>query len=198
VSTRLYLLGQFDDALMDFTLDQNRAYVVGRASTCDIVVNALTVSRIHAEIRLVDFQVQVTDRNSRNGTFVDNAPVNVGNAVPGQKIRFGHAPFLLLGAGGDDGGESDDMTVSGGPEPTIQGPSSGIHLTEARKRVFDLLIQGLSKKEIAFRLGKSQNTVHHQIFDIYRAYDVTSMIELLIRFRGEVRPPSFFLRKPSG
>jgi DNA-binding CsgD family transcriptional regulator len=52
-------------------------------------------------------------------------------------------------------------------------------LTEAQRRVYDLLIDGCSEKEIATQLHLSPNTVHSHIQAIYAIFDVHSKARLI-------------------
>lgn len=69
-----------------------RLLKIGRSSACDIVLHSEKVSSLHAELVLLDNgDMQLEDKNSRNGTFVMNQPVTPGKAVNirrGDAIRF--------------------------------------------------------------------------------------------------------------
>jgi DNA-binding CsgD family transcriptional regulator len=51
--------------------------------------------------------------------------------------------------------------------------------------VLDLLLRGLSEKEIARQLHRSQNTVHTHVMQIYRAAGVSGRAELMASFVDE-------------
>lgn len=73
---------------------------VGRARTCDVVVDDASVSKLHATIshdRERD-QYTVVDEGSRNGTHVDGAVVEPGGRLlyAGAKLSFGDATFVFL------------------------------------------------------------------------------------------------------
>lgn len=66
------------------------AVVVGRAATCDLVIDDPTLSRRHATVQAVgDGEVVVTDHGSSNGTFVDGRQVETVRLRPGQRVSFG-------------------------------------------------------------------------------------------------------------
>ena len=44
--------------------------LIGRASTCDLIISAATISRQHARIRLEDGRVFVSDAGSTYGTII--------------------------------------------------------------------------------------------------------------------------------
>ena len=68
--------------------------------------------------------------------------------------------------------------------------SAPVHLTGGLRarhaQTLERLLEGDSEKQIARRLGVSQNTVHVYVTFLYRHFDVSSRGELLARF---VRPP---------
>jgi DNA-binding NarL/FixJ family response regulator len=57
--------------------------------------------------------------------------------------------------------------------------SNQILLSEAQQRVFVLLVQGLSEKDIAGQLSLSPNTIHTHVRAIYRTFRVRSRAQLL-------------------
>ena len=55
---------------MNWTLSQNIS--IGRDAECDIVINDRQVSRIHAQIKVLEpNDILLTDLNSKNGTFIN-------------------------------------------------------------------------------------------------------------------------------
>ncbi len=62
-----------------------RRVVVGSAPSVDLLLDAPTVSRIHAELELRDDTLWVRDLHSKNGTFVDGIRVESA-AVPHRKV----------------------------------------------------------------------------------------------------------------
>ncbi len=69
-----------------------RLLKIGRAQTCDIVLNSDKVSSLHAELVMLDSgDIQLEDKNSRNGTYIMNQPIQPGKPVNvrrGDAIRF--------------------------------------------------------------------------------------------------------------
>jgi pSer/pThr/pTyr-binding forkhead associated (FHA) protein len=68
--------------------------VVGRDTACDLVLADDATSRRHARLTPHATGIEVTDLDSRNGTFVNGHPVRRAAAQPGGLIRIGS--FLLL------------------------------------------------------------------------------------------------------
>jgi DNA-binding NarL/FixJ family response regulator len=85
----------------------------------------------------------------------------------GQRVRFGEVSFVLATVVGAEEVNSKAPTANTGSRPMteIAKPS----LTPGRARVSDLLVLGMSEKEIAQRLELSTSTIHHHVGAIYRA-----------------------------
>jgi adenylate cyclase len=70
-------------------------HVVGRAASNDCAVVDPTVSRRHAELRLGEDGLDITDDGSSNGTFVNGVQVTTAHVAPGAEIAFGNMLFRL-------------------------------------------------------------------------------------------------------
>ncbi|MEV7806175.1 DUF1707 and FHA domain-containing protein [Microbispora sp. NPDC088329] len=76
--------------------DGRARYLVGRGSSCDLVLADLTVSRVHAELRRELDSWLLVDLGSMNGTrlngwrLVGPAPVRAGD-----EVAFGDCVFLV-------------------------------------------------------------------------------------------------------
>ena len=76
-----------DGTRFELTNDKN---IIGRQTTCDIVIADHNVSRVHAEIRLVHGTWHIDDRGSTNGTRVNGTViVEPTKLVSGDVIAFG-------------------------------------------------------------------------------------------------------------
>ena len=76
-----------DGTQFELTNDKN---IIGRQTTCDIVIADHNVSRVHAEIRLVHGTWHIDDRGSTNGTRVNGTViVEPTKLVSGDVIAFG-------------------------------------------------------------------------------------------------------------
>jgi pSer/pThr/pTyr-binding forkhead associated (FHA) protein len=158
--------------------------LVGRHSTCDLVLKHASISRFHAEVSVRGNVIHVRDLNSRNGTFLDGQRVQAAEVRAGQRLTFGDLMFDVQPAGEavreiDSAGETPNLSylVTSLPNQTTPLP-----LSAAEQRVFELLLLGLSEKEVATRLDISPNTVHCHVRKIYKSLDVSSRPELLARF----------------
>ena len=70
--------------------------ILGRSSSCDIVLEHESVSRTHAALVVDDKGVAVIDLGSRNGTFVDGRRVQGCRFSEGQSVSFGKVAFFLV------------------------------------------------------------------------------------------------------
>src|SRR5574344_1074033 len=65
---------------------------IGRSASNNIVLNSNMVSSIHAELTILDNgDILLEDKNSHNGTFVMNKPIQPGTSIPirrGDAVRF--------------------------------------------------------------------------------------------------------------
>lgn len=160
-------------------------HLVGRDSKCDIVIRDLTVSRRHAVIRVDPHQVAIRDLGSRNGTFVNDSPVQDAVVNPADVVRFGKVecriggcPAVLIRCTS----ENDESTAAQSVDSDSGGPFPAMELSPALRRVLTQLLEGRSEKQIASRLRRSFHTVHNEVREIYRQFRVNSRAELLALF----------------
>lgn len=114
--------------------------VLGRSSSCDVVVQDAHMSRRHAEINLKGGVARIVDLQSSNGTCVNGEKVGEKVLKHGDKISFDHLTFLVAGPSApvveaeDD--DDDEATVfraapiprqpAAAPKPTVQPVSAGL------------------------------------------------------------------------
>jgi len=79
----------------DFELNADHTYVVGRAVTSDIPIFDPTISRRHAELRVVKDGVSLKDLGSSNGTFINGTKVTEGTLAANDSVTFGKVVFQL-------------------------------------------------------------------------------------------------------
>lgn len=79
----------------DFELNPDHVYVVGRAVTSDIPIFDPTISRRHAELRVVKGGVSLKDLGSSNGTFINGTKVTEGTLAANDSVTFGKVVFQL-------------------------------------------------------------------------------------------------------
>src|SRR6516162_10667724 len=70
--------------------------LVGRLSTCDLVISDASVSRNHASIRTVDGKCFVQDTGSRFGTFLNGARVkDEVEVAAGSRLKLGEVTLAV-------------------------------------------------------------------------------------------------------
>lgn len=160
-----------------------RSCILGRSSRCDFVVDHRSVSRRHAQCRVGETGLTVTDLDSRNGTFVDNQRIEQARVARGQTVRFGHVSFVVSveDAHAPDSEEDTDTGRGEAGTATVYDPQTLECLSDAQCRVFHLLVRGTKEKNIARMLGLSPHTVHNHVRAIFRQFGVHSRAELLAR-----------------
>ena len=75
------------DAGTGFALSAPRT-VIGRGRDCDIVIEDVTVSREHAELRRRDGGYVLVDGGSLNGTYLNRLPVESAELNDGDEISI--------------------------------------------------------------------------------------------------------------
>jgi len=79
-----------------YLLDQPET-TAGRSSTCDILLDDITVSRRHVTFSLQDGTVVLTDHGSLNGTYVNRDLINGPTVLRrGDEIQIGKFRMVLL------------------------------------------------------------------------------------------------------
>jgi pSer/pThr/pTyr-binding forkhead associated (FHA) protein len=170
-------------ATVGFRLESG-THVIGRSLGCDIVLPDESVSRRHAELAVAGETITLRDLDSRNGTFVEEIPVQSHELIFGEKIRFGSVKFIIRKLAVNEIEEIDTRPSDPGHDHSTL-PSPDLPLSTAQRRVFDLLLAGLSEKQVAKQLEVSRHTVHAHVRQIYRLLSVRSRSELLSKY---VRP----------
>ncbi|MFF4351065.1 FHA domain-containing protein [Streptomyces sp. NPDC001530] len=75
-----------------------RTVRIGRRGDNDLVIDDLTVSRRHAELRAgPDGTYEIVDLGSHNGTFLNGQPVERTPVTQGDIVGIGHSAFCLVG-----------------------------------------------------------------------------------------------------
>lgn len=86
---------------VEFALE-GEVYVVGRDSSCDIVVDEPLVSRLHARLERRSARWFVVDLGSTNLTRVNGGVVSEWPLSPGDELRFARARCEFLVANGSE------------------------------------------------------------------------------------------------
>ena len=75
---------------------------IGRSPECDIHINDLGLSRVHARLIPSEDGVLVEDLSSTNGTFLNDRRVMKEKARKGDELGFDKLRFRLSGAAGQE------------------------------------------------------------------------------------------------
>jgi serine/threonine protein kinase/Cdc6-like AAA superfamily ATPase len=102
-SDDLELLFDLDKGLLVTSWEPDRVVslakgqvILGRALTCDIVVNKPSLSRQHVMFSIADGRVTVGDLGSRGGVSVDGRKIREAALADGQKIELGNVKARIL------------------------------------------------------------------------------------------------------
>ncbi|HMF95066.1 MAG TPA: FHA domain-containing protein, partial [Vicinamibacterales bacterium] len=78
----------------EFLLAEGRT-MLGRGQNCDVVINDESISRQHARLVVGADQVELSDLQSRNGTYVAGRPVHDATLLGGEQLSFGDVTATL-------------------------------------------------------------------------------------------------------
>jgi pSer/pThr/pTyr-binding forkhead associated (FHA) protein len=174
--------------------------VVGRGVGTDLQTDDESVSRRHACFRPEADGVWVEDLSSRNGTWVNGAPISAPHRLThGDRISLGACELELLSVTGlDESRVTQPLVPTQRPTATrscspSQSASRSLDALSPRERaVFPLLASGLSQREIASQCGVTVKTIETYRTRIGHKLGLSTRAEL-IRFAleiGVLRPSS--------
>ncbi len=63
--------------------------IIGRGSDCHVVLDNPGISRMHAKLEFIDGQIEVTDLESGNGTFINGNAIRRSVLSPTDALRLG-------------------------------------------------------------------------------------------------------------
>lgn len=186
--TQLYLLNSARIVPIHRAYLDDQTVVVGRSVECDVVIPHRTVSRVHARLIAAGEDVRVCDMGSQNGTFVNGERITEGMIRIGEQLRFGSVEYQLLEESRCEEEADEDIKTDDIESDEIGSkylpPAIAERLSPGQIRVLDLVLEGMSEKRAAFRLGLSQHTVHNHLREIYLRLDVHSRAELMALLIG--------------
>ena len=97
-----------------YPLSEGRT-ILGRAQHCDVVINDDSISRQHAEIVVRTDQVQVSDLDSRNGTYRGSELLRQASVSFGDRLLFGDVEAVLERTLADNRASPQDLL----PDPSL-------------------------------------------------------------------------------
>jgi hypothetical protein len=117
------------------TEEQANTLVIGRSSSCNMILDYRTVSTVHAQITYQDGSFYMTDKRSSNGTMVylqDPIPLSYSNQL---KFRMGRTTLSLQAKRGWTTTLRTALGVSGVIDEAEQPSAEDLHnvLSECRK-----------------------------------------------------------------
>ena len=158
--------------------------LIGRHPNCDLNVLDRFASRYHARIEHNKPGWHIVDKGSRNGTFLNGERISEATLAIGDTLKIGHTTMVVT-KGTEEGPVSHPDDEDNTPldrEHHCPATLNG-QLTEKQTEVLTLLRSGLSQKEIAVKLHRSEHTVHTHVERIFVAFGVHSHPELMARIR---------------
>jgi pSer/pThr/pTyr-binding forkhead associated (FHA) protein len=70
---------------------------IGRSTGADFIVDAALVSRVHCRVTaLTGGELEVTDLESTNGTYVNGERIDVARMSSGDRLQVGRVEFVAL------------------------------------------------------------------------------------------------------
>ena len=80
-----------------FRLLAGEPKTIGRATGADFIVDAALVSRVHCRLTVLpDGDLEVTDLQSTNGTFVNGARIETARLAPGDTLQVGRVEIIVM------------------------------------------------------------------------------------------------------
>lgn len=89
------------DGIVSFDLPPGRKYILGRGAASDFAIPDPTISRLHAELQVLEGEVELADLGSSNGTLLNGKRITRARARAFDTITFGRAVFRLEPASSD-------------------------------------------------------------------------------------------------
>lgn len=74
----------------------NGRFLVGRAESCDVIVDDDAISAVHAVIEIMQDKVRIYDMNSTNGTWISGKKVVVAELRPGDTFSLADAELSFV------------------------------------------------------------------------------------------------------
>lgn len=159
------------------SLDGDR-FVMGRNPDCGIVIPVTSVSREHAQIMRVSGKYFIEDKQSRNGTFVNNQAINSRTALKNNdRIRICDfiACFLDHAPSSDSDPEEDDDGPST-VEATLN-HASGMLLDQTPAEKLRHLIEITNNLSRTLELGPLLPKIADSLFSLFRQADRCFLIQ---------------------
>ncbi len=86
-------------------------YLIGRAPSCDLVLDNPQVSRAHAVMEQAGDAIQIRDLGGTNGTYVNGQRVESCALCDGDEVKVGACVIRFLSSGGDDMSDAEALRL---------------------------------------------------------------------------------------
>ncbi len=151
---------------------------IGRDPLCEIHLNADSISRRHASLRIEEHRVLLLDHGSRNGVLVNGVRVYGEVEIQaGDRIEIGTEILILLDR------EEPTSVIPNPTKPLPRIPPRTVsalgNLSGREREVFERLARGETHREIGERLGLSIKTVDTYRSRVYDKLAVHSRADLI-------------------
>jgi pSer/pThr/pTyr-binding forkhead associated (FHA) protein len=87
---------QTNNMINEVTLEPNKPLTFGRSSKCDMKVTDELMSGSHCRINYVPPKLEITDLDSKNGTYLNGIRVEQSEVFLGDEIRVGSTKITIL------------------------------------------------------------------------------------------------------
>ncbi len=156
-------------------------FTIGRNPDCSMFLSSDNISRQHAVISYKEGKYYIADKNSTNGTIINNQKItNETLLTDANKISFAEFEFIIHITSPEKSGIYNKTLVldSAGKE----GFNNEYNLTNKEAEVLIFVLKGESTEKIAKRLNISAGTAKNHILSIYKKTDTHSKFELFSLF----------------
>jgi phosphoserine phosphatase RsbU/P len=153
--------------------------VLGRNPDCAVVIPVTSVSREHAEIHRVNGKFYIIDRQSRNGTFVNNQAISQKTLLKNNdRIRICDfiAAFLDAGPEADDSDEPDAEEGPSTVEATLNHTSHMLLETQPAEKL-RLLIEITNNLSKTLELQSLLPKIADSLFNLFKQADRCFIIQ---------------------
>jgi pSer/pThr/pTyr-binding forkhead associated (FHA) protein len=140
-----YVLRGVSGAVFGKVFPVSGAVVIGRATECDISVQADEISRRHALVKPTLDGLSVEDLGSSNGTFINAKRVQQGFLNPGDELRLDAVRFIVVAPGMEMAQQATRVVQANDEKASAAGGMSKwvpIMLTAAAVLVIVALVMG--------------------------------------------------------
>jgi len=72
---------------------------IGRSSACAVQIQSPGISKVHAEIKVTDSKIIISDQNSSNGTYVNGVKIDQQNIEMGDQVALHDIIFDIVRSG---------------------------------------------------------------------------------------------------